>query len=478
MCLFILCLVALTEPLAAQPLQVRIQRLVEARPQTKSTCALYVVDLANDFVLARHDGDRAVIPASNQKLLTTAAALEILGPDFVFETKLLKQDEDLIVVGSGDPAFGDGKLLGSLDPPMTVEDMLSRWVRVIKSRGITRIRRLIIDDHILDRQFVHPNWPADQLDRWYCAQVAGINFNNNCLDLYTAPTQSGQAPLVRAMPIDPPVQLNIVATTNPNIRTDAPWFTRNPGTNRITVHGRVKLHRSTPFFVTIHDPPKFFGELLSNRLNKAGLTVGPVAPADDHPDYRNAEVIALVRTPLPVVLQRCNRDSQNLFAEALFRRLGREATGEPGSWKNGAAVLRNYFAKQLGPQSSQLVIDDGSGMSRKNRLSPRLLVKVLQNMHSNAKLWPVYRDSLALGGTNGTLEHRFNRGKIVGRVLAKSGYLKGVLSLSGYIEHDHRAVAFAIILNDYTGPVHNGKALIDKIVREIDAELVRTAPRP
>lgn len=469
-------LLVLAAPLAAQTLQVRLQRIISGRTQSDSTCAVFVMDLADGMMLAQHDGDRAVIPASNQKLITTAAALEILGPDYVFQTKLLRDGQDLIVAGSGDPAFGDGQLLGSLEPAMTVEDLLDRWVGVVRQRRIRQVDRIVVDDRVFDRQFVHPNWPVDQLNRWYCAQVAGINFNNNCLDIFTAPTSPGQAPSVRTMPLDPPVQFNIVARTDPNIRTDAPWFTREDGTNRITVHGRVKLRRTAPAFVTIHDPPQFFGELLANRLGKAGINVSTVTVAADEDDFRQAELIAVVRTPLAVVLQRCNQDSQNLFAEALIKRIGRSVTGEPGSWKNGSAVLRRHLAKVLGPDASRLVIDDGSGMSRENRLTPRLLTRVLQHMYDSEKLWPTFRDSLALGGTNGTLERRFNGGKIVGRVRAKSGYLKHVISLSGYVEHDHRAVAFAVILNDYKDPVHTGKALIDKIVREIDAHLAKTAP--
>ncbi len=474
--------------LGADP-QGRIDALIHAADLGEATCSLYVADLDDGEMIVQRQPDRSMIPASNMKLVTTATALAVLGGDFHFSTKLLQRGDDLIVVGDGDPGFGDARLLAEVGlaqltgngnvsadgkrPGLEIEHLLARWVDVVGRAGVKRVGTLFVDDREFDRNFVHPNWPRDQRHLWYCAQVAGLNFNDNCLDVYATPASKiGRPPMITTRPFDAPVDLTNLARTG---RRNAFWATRDPDSNRITLRGQVKHRLLAPIHVTVDDPPLFFARTLRDRLQAAGIEVNGVRRVDGQDDLRGARTLAEVRTPIEHVLQRCNEQSQNLFAEALLKKVGRRVTGEPGSWTSGAAAGRMFLSRALGPEARALAIDDGCGLSRENRVTTRLLVRLLTYMNDDPALGSIYRESLAVGGEEGTLTRRFTgRAYRQTTIEAKSGYIRGVIALSGYLSHDQREVAFSIILNDYPRSAPRGKQLIDQIVQVVNDYLVET----
>ena len=445
-------------------------------------------------VLVDLDADAPLAPASNMKLLTTAAALDRLGPDFAFETTLAVEPgpaggaPSLRVTGSGDPGFGDPELLDEdgLDPG----DLVDRWVDAARATGVPRFAQLRLDDAVFDRDFVHPDWPADQLNRWYCAEVAGINFNDNCIDvLYEPGPRAGSPPAVRVFPLYPEL---LAASTN-RARTgtdDAFWVSRAADGNAFTFRGTVRDRRVAPVQVTVHDPPLFFGAFLAHRLREAGVEVGEVVRAAG-PAAPGTRVVHRVRTTLAGVLDRTNRDSHNLFAEALLKRLGHEATGQPGSFAGGAAAVRGFLASRLpGVDAAGVVVADGSGLSKRNRLTARLLVGVLAH---TAAAGPgaagLYRSSLAELGESGTLARR-GRGVDAARVFGKTGYIARVSALSGYLVLPpergagsgstsgggggrERVYAFSMLFNGFRPPLSNRsmKAVQDRVLDLLDERL-------
>ncbi|MFZ4576184.1 MAG: D-alanyl-D-alanine carboxypeptidase, partial [Phycisphaerales bacterium] len=154
--------------------------------------------------------------------------------------------------------------------------------------------------------------------------------------------------------------------------------------------------------------------------------------------------------PMSRVLERCNSDSMNLYAEALLKRSGYEVTKEPGSWANGGAVVRMMLTEKLGAEHAQsTTITDGSGISRSNSVSPSTLAHWLSVVAADRKLRDVYTDSLAKPG-DGTLRKRFQGVKLANSLRAKSGFIDGVRALSGYVvdPDNGRRVCFSIIVND------------------------------
>ncbi|MFA9479561.1 D-alanyl-D-alanine carboxypeptidase/D-alanyl-D-alanine-endopeptidase [Phycisphaerales bacterium AB-hyl4] len=471
----LLCLSVVTPAAAVEN---QLQEMIRSANLRGTKVSAMVVDLDRGHVLAAINADEPMIPASNMKLLTTATALDVLGTDFVFRTKLAKlTPEDggrpsLVVLGDGDPAFGDPVLLGRHDPPLVVEDLLAQWVNAVVATGQTHFESLLLDDRALDREFHHASWPEEQLINRWCAQVAGVNFHQNVIDVQATPnSRSGASPRVEIFPPAPFLQTRNRARTGDS---DAFWISRSPGTNNYTFHGTVQARPYTAVQVTVHDPPMFFGQVLQAQLKAKGITVDRVERVADDVIMGPTEPLHVVQTSLPLVLIRVNQNSQNMFAEALLKRMGRAMTGEPGSWDNGAAAMRFALRQRLGTSGARVTIADGSGMSRDNRVTARLLVDLLHSMHNDDDKTKaeLFRVSLARAGDTGTLRRRMR--DLDAEVYAKTGYIRGVSGLSGYIhlpeEHgDGRTIAFSFLFNGFAPPLHNHhmRTLQDEMIEAI-----------
>lgn len=462
------CVLALfIAPAAGQSIQGRVDKIIRSMELGRGSLGLHFVDARTGVELAGYNRTLPLIPASNMKLVTTAAALTTLGEDFVFSTQLRLHERTLIIHGDGDPAFGDPEILAALG--MSVDELITAWVDAVKQAGVEKLDAIIIDDRVFDQQFVHPAWPEDQLHKWYCAQVSGIIFNDNCINVYASPTRPGQSPQITIEPKFAAIDLDNGATTGDK---NGFWAARRIGTNQMVMRGEVKHSLAEPIYVTVHDPSMFFGETLARQLRAAGITADKVVRAEPNETLPAGRLLAEVKTTLPTVVVRCNRDSQNLFAEAMLKRLGRHVTGQPGSWANGSAAARMVLTRILGTDAASVVIDDGSGMSRKNRVTAEALTDLLSHMIKQPS-GPTYRASLAAPGEDGTLENRFKGVDMRGEVRAKSGYISGVVSLSGYITYDNRVIAFSMIVNNYDKGVWRAKDAMEKIIIAVDAELAR-----
>ena len=179
------------EGAAVAGLDDEVRSAIASHPLGEALVAVSVRDAASGHELVSINAGRQMIPASNQKLFTTGAALHVLGADFEFGTTLLRDGDRLIVLGDGDPAFGDPELLEIMtlndEPGVDVEQFLDLWVTAVSEAGMAEVREIVVDDRIFDRVLVHPTWPADQLNRPYCAELAGFNFHLNVLRFYPVP---------------------------------------------------------------------------------------------------------------------------------------------------------------------------------------------------------------------------------------------------------------------------------------------------
>ncbi len=466
-----------------QPLQGELDILLGHSNLRTSEVGVMLYDPNSRTVLAEKSPNKRFIPASGMKLITSGAALAVLGKDYKFSTKLVRDGQTLYVIGGGDPGFGDPKVLNKMG--WDVEDLFAAWAGAVRESGEANdaapITEIVIDDRWYDNDVVHADWPKDQLNRWYCAEVSGLNFFTNTIAIYPSPTSRGEAPSVEAEPFAPWYVIRNRAVTS-KVGSNTIWVSRPNDDNEMTLFGDVRWKAREPVWVTMHDMPMIFGRLLSDRLNDANLGRAKVRRAHMDEIVPEGETIAVVETPMDVALERCNTDSYNLYAESLLKTIAREVTGQPGSWKSGAAILRMVLQERLDPgHASQLVASDGSGMSRGNGVTPNLMSAWLSNMYTDFDLRDVFLASLAEPGESGTLRKRFRKHKPGHAVYAKTGYLNGVSTISGYVvnERTRAVVVFSVLVNDIPGkvPIARVKDMQERVVMLADEWLGPAAPR-
>jgi D-alanyl-D-alanine carboxypeptidase/D-alanyl-D-alanine-endopeptidase (penicillin-binding protein 4) len=421
------------------------------------------------------------VPASNLKLVTTAAAMEKLGADFQFRTTLAVRGSDIALIGDGDPTLGDAEMLKKLG--WNVDTVFKTWAELLAKRGMTTVSDVYVDDSVFDEVVVHPSWPPEQEHKRYVAQVGGVNLNINCVDFYLLTRGFGNTVEYR---MDPPTQYIVVGNTCVMGTNNAVWLSRRRGTNDVVLRGETNADSSVPVSVTVHDPAMYAATVLAETLTGNGITMSGQVKRDrtirqalgdkwTQPATNPAEQWkpwAIHSTPISAVVNRANKDSINVYAEALCKRTGAAASGESGSWENGLAAT-GAFLESLGVSKDEFTLDDGCGLSKKNRISPNAIARVLEHKYHDPDR-EIYLNSLAVAGVDGTFEHRFRASDLRGRVYGKSGYVNGVSSCSGYLKaKDGQWYAFSIIMNGLPdGAVGGAKQLQERIIKAIDAASV------
>jgi len=420
---------------------------------------------ASVTVYDRH-GDVPFTPASNLKLATTSAALDTLGADFQFRTLLVQKGTTLALVGDGDPTLGDAELLKKVGWKSTT--LFEKWAEALATRGLTKATGVSYDDGIFDAEFQHKNWPADQIHKRYVAGVSGLNFNANCLDFYLEPKGAGAVVGYR---VDPPISGIPINNTCVQGSKNAVWLSRARDSSDIELKGQIPSANGEPISVTVNDPSNFAAMAFAEAFGRSGVAIeGPIVrDTTIRASIKDWTLLAVHETPIEQVLTRANKDSMNVYAESLFKRTGAKVSGEPGSWKNGIVAVGKYL-ESIGVPASQFSLDDGCGLSRKNNISPSALVTILQHQYFG-KNRDLFVRTLAVAGVDGTLENRFDGTPLRERVFAKSGFIDGVSTLSGFAKgKNDQWYAFSILFNGIPKQSNSiAKKLQERIVLAIDA---------
>jgi D-alanyl-D-alanine carboxypeptidase/D-alanyl-D-alanine-endopeptidase (penicillin-binding protein 4) len=464
------------EPAPGAALRSRVDALLQKAP--KGLRAGIRLAAADGTVLVARDDDAPFIPASNLKLVTTAAAALRLGSRFEWVTTLGTRgtrrpdgvlEGDLIVVGSGDPDFS-GRFHGG-NPAAVFE----RWADALLRENVREVTGdLLLDDTAFDREFYPAVWEEKYLVEWFAAQTAGLSLNDNCIDLTLRPgAQPGDPIGIAASPETAHVRIVNAAKTVPGKVDEKLALLRAKGSNEIRVTGTLGVQCGPgTHYITVHDPVTYFGTVLKETLERKGVAVRgspkPV-PADFDPATRPAVFVAEHRSGLPAALQVVNQRSQNFYAEQILRTLGGRARGK-GTRENGIAAVQEALAPLELPDP--VVQEDGCGLARGNRVTARTLATLLVRMLGQPEdVRRMFVDSLAVPGGEGSLSHRFTEEACRTRVKAKTGYINGVSTLSGYLEtKGGTRVAFSILMNGVSD-VSRARQLQDAIVKAaIDME--------
>jgi D-alanyl-D-alanine carboxypeptidase/D-alanyl-D-alanine-endopeptidase (penicillin-binding protein 4) len=423
------------------------------------TAGVAVVELESGAVLASLSETLPLNPASNQKLLTAAAALKYLGGHYRYETGVYGAIERgrssaLVLRGHGDPSLGTADLW--------------RLANALVQVGLARVDGdILVDQSRFDDRFVPPAF-EQQPNEWasFRAPVSAVALERNTVTLNVLPEQSGAPAKFWFYPPGFVRQTGTVTTKPRGAGQSVLWSLKPEGTAlRAELGGHIAEGLPRLRFVRrVDDPRKFAGYVFLHLLRTLGVTVTGSVELGGHHEKRRLSFIE--SAPLAALLFRVGKNSDNFYAEMILKTLGAEKRGAPGSSESGAEVVRQLLL-DLGLLAQGTRIANGSGLFDANRVSALQLARVLRAMNRDPAVKSEFLAQLAVGGVDGTLHSRFRARSAARMIRAKSGSLRDVVSLSGYVLGAHRPVAFSMLVNNLPGKHAEVRAKIDELVERL-----------
>ncbi|WP_254063662.1 D-alanyl-D-alanine carboxypeptidase/D-alanyl-D-alanine-endopeptidase [Granulicella sp. S190] len=466
-------------------------------------------------------------PASNAKLFTTAAAMALLGAKTTYQTKVLgrgvfgdggRLTGHLVLVGSGDanlsgrmlpyvaPVPGQKPELAESGPPPLryLEEMADQIV----ATGLKSVEGDVIgDDTVFPWEPYGQDWAIDDAVWGYGAPVSALSITDNQIKVTVTPGELVGAPASVAIePMVPYYTLDVAVTTGAAKSGSTVQMTRAPGSKVLRIYGAIELHGMPDVEeIAIQDPAEYAAIALKGMLEARGIRVGGIAKArhrvlmDTESFSRESGVVAdagakagspqqrieppddaefgvavtgeertlatHASVPLSEDVVVTNKVSQNLHAELMLRQLG-AARGRDGTIAQGALVVRQFLVS-AGIDKDDFVFFDGSGLSGHDLVTPRATARLLQ--YASGQPWfAEWKSSLPVGGVDGSLEGRFAKGPLKGKVFAKTGTLGEARALSGYVEcASGRTVIFSVMVGNHLPQTHADREAMDRIVEAV-----------
>jgi D-alanyl-D-alanine carboxypeptidase/D-alanyl-D-alanine-endopeptidase (penicillin-binding protein 4) len=470
-----------------------------------------VVSLDSGKTIFEHNGEKYFNPASNAKLYTTALALDRLGADYKIRTSIYATTHadtsgvlkgDLTIYGRGDPTIAARLNDGNYDKP------LEPFIAQLKAAGIQRIDGdLIGDESYFNTPPIGSGWEWDDLQEYYGAETSALSIHDNSLDVFVKPGERAGLPckITTGPAVNYLTFINRTQTAPKGTPTTISYY-RPVGENLVYVSGRLAVDSAKGYqtSVAVHNPALLFVTLLKDALAKNGITVKGRARTLDW-KYREVTPLDLSKftelgfvesPPMKDIVREVLKPSQNLYAQLCLLQVGvwsRESRVESresanlsaggsgqqsaiGSQKSapqtpdsrlqtpdskqqtpdfsvtteerGVEALKN-FLNEIGVKKGDVLLEEGSGLSRRDIITPNATIALLKYM-GNHKLAEAYRDGLPIAGVDGTLRTRMKGTAAANNVRAKTGTLRYVYALSGYVTTAAgERLAFSIMLNNY-----------------------------
>jgi len=467
---------------ARPALQHDIDDILAAPALERGYWGVLVKSLKTGETLYARNAQKLMMPASNMKIVTLAAAAERLGWDYTYETQLFGAgpiddgvlDGDLLVVGSGDPSLGvaDGVSARVFDD----------WAERLETLGVRAIRgRVIGDDNTFDDEELGFGWSWDDLPDDYAAGVSALQFNENAARITVKPgAHEGDAAWVDLAPAGTGLAIDNRLRTG---AADAPTSIaarRLPGSSRLELRGSIPVNVAPATRVVSVDNPTLFAvSALRDALIARGIDIrGPAVDVDDiaNPPKRSDGVLLVSyrSPPLSILAVRLMKMSQNLYAETLLKTLGVRPVADTCPTPCGASTADGRANVQAtlqtwGVPNESMIQRDGSGLSRYDYVTPDALVTILAHVDRDDRLRQPFEASLPIAGRDGTLANRMKGTTAEGNARAKTGSMSNVRALSGYVTSaDGDPLVFSIIANNF-------ETTADVVNRATDAIVVRLA---
>ena len=434
----------------------------------QANMSVLVQNMSTGEVIDSYRADKVVPPASVMKLLTTGCALEILGPGYRFPTIIEYSGTiekgvlqgDLYIRGGCDPSLGWKGNTAFLD----------KWVRAVKAAGISRIEGSVVADMtMLDGEAQNPGWLCEDAGNYYAPGIFALNYYGNTINIVLKSGEPGSiASVVKTEPVVEDVYfINHVRCDK--INHDGAFVSGLPYSRERYLTGVVPSNLGT-FGVKgdLPNPGLLLARHLTNRLREAGVPVKRDATyiADYNPlTPARTELYTHYSAPLSEIIQETNVNSNNLYAEALFRYLGTRYT-LPGSIHNSQDLLRDFWRRR-GVTIQNAIIKDGCGLAPQDAVSAKTFVQLLTIM-ARSKNKEAWFASLPVSGQTGTLKTLCPKTALEGRIHAKSGTIAGTKNFAGYIDMPNGDTwVFAILINSAPGKAKNIQTVIQQYLLDV-----------
>jgi len=461
----IIALILMLLPLAAREtapsrtIESGIDKLIAARRPTTLEVSIHAVSLRDDRVLYSRSADTAMAPASNMKIITAAAALWALKPDYIYETPFYV-----------DGPVRNGVLQGNLyvrgmgAPDLVCENL---WVmaRELRNLGVERVEGALVGD---DSYFEEPgrvkNWKSSYAHRAFAAPLGALSANFNSVNVVVRPAErSGERPVVVVDPFGDFFSVHNSATSRKGKMTLTVDRRYRKGRNEVVVGGNIPpTHPRSVTLRSVEDPTGYFLSAFVEVAGQLGITFGRSPETGPVPEGAE-EIYAFESRSLGRLVVEMNKYSNNFSAEMILKTIGAEMLGEPGTTAKGLQAVEAYLRHHGFPMEG-VVLDDASGLSRFNRVTARMLTAVTGHVWNDFETGPEFFASLPVAGADGTLEKRMTSGAALRRVRAKSGFINGVSALSGVADNPTAGpVAFSILVNGRGLVNGEAKRLQDRI---------------
>jgi len=451
-------ILAPSDPLDA--LRTDLDRLLSDSLFRPTIASVKIISLKTNEVLYERNSVLLLRPASNTKLLTTAAALLTLGKDFQFRT-LLAADS----VSSPGIVEGNVYLKGFGDPDLATQDLDSLAARTA-ARGIQGIRGdLIVDASYFDGQYWGSGWMWDDEPDPDGAPISALSLNKNCIRLTVYPDSATRS--VPIFQLDPPTSYVTIVNCARIVPDSAvlPLTVRRlfeERSNTIAIEGELPANSEpVPARTTVWQPEMYAGQVLRESLERRGISMSGTVRYGIMPD--SARPVAEFRHPIDSMVVHLNKVSDNLSAENTLKTLAAMNSRLPGTSAGGWYAV-NQALSNLGIDTTSYRFVDGSGISHYNLVTASTLVQLLQAMYHQPAIFPLFYASLPVAGVDGTLARRMRGTPAEGNLRAKTGTIAGVTSLSGYVTtRDRELLAFSMMMQNFIRSTGLYRAVQDTI---------------